>query len=391
MNIIMLEMKKVFRPLNILLVALITLISFNIFIIPEIEQLETGEPSKQDRDVGIILATKYGGIIDSKEMEDLKQIRDDKERESTEYLLRQPESEKANIKNYRDFYYGREQEFTQRREYVDIELLKEIEYRVLFEEDIYLFWELPIIEEYIDRYENVESVIDIDYYKPLGEKVVNRLEEIQASEKFITPMNDTVHSNYDEIMFWENVIVIISLIIIISPIFINDKKTKVNYIQYSSKTGRNIFKKKVITGLISTFIIVTIQLIIFFTAYKRLGTYAYWDTYINSIMSFNYFWFDLTFGQYIIMTVILLYIVSVLICLISMYISSKTISHLSLIGIQVPIAFGVIMFQLKFGTTYVTNIYMPKYTTLIIYSIIIIASIGLCLYMINKEKVLDIK
>ncbi|CEK39988.1 hypothetical protein [Paraclostridium sordellii] len=394
MNILILELKKIFKPLNLILIVLMTLIAYNRFIMPEIHILKNSQPLKQINNIGVMLANNYGSTIDSKEFEEVKKLRDDKEKIATEYLINQPESKKANIKHYKDFYNARDQDFEQRREHVDINLMKKIEERVLFEENIYLFWELPQIENYIVNYEHKNNVInrDIDYYKSIvSNRGIDRLRAIGESEKFTSPMNGTVHNNYDKLMFWETVIVIISLAIIISPIFITDNRNKINYMQYSSKIGRNIVKKKVIAGIITSFIIVTFHLIIFFIVYKQLGTFAYLDTYINSFLASGYFWFDLTFRQYIVMTVIILYIISLLTCFISMYISSRVNSYLSLIGIQIPILYGIIMMQLKFGTTSVTSILLPKYTTLGIYASIIIINMAMFLYIIKKENSIDIK
>lgn len=394
MNILILEMKKIFKPLNIILVVLITLIAYNRFIMPEIHMLKNSQPSKQIKNIGAMLANNYGSTINSKEFEEIKKIRDNKVETATEYLTKQPESKKANIKDYNDFYNAREQELGERRKYVDIKLMKKIEERVLFEENIYLFWELPQIENYITTYEHKKNFItrEIDYYKSIvSNSAIDKLREIGESENFTSPMNGIVHNNYDQLVFWETVIVIISLAIIISPIFIDDNRNKINYIQYSSQIGRNIVKKKVIAGIISSFIIVTFQIIIFFVVYKQLGTFPYLDTYINSFLSSNYFWFDLTFRQYIAMTVIILYIISLLTCSISMYISSRVNSYLSLIGIQIPILYGIIMIQLKFGTTSVTKILFPKYTTLGIYTSIIIISMAIFLCMVKKENSIDIK
>lgn len=394
MNILILELKKIFKPLNIILVVLITLIAYNRFIMPEIHMLKNSQPSKQIKNIGAMLANNYGSTINSKEFEEIKKIRDNKVETATEYLTKQPESKKANIKDYNDFYNAREQELGERRKYVDIKLMKKIEERVLFEENIYLFWELPQIENYITTYEHKKNFItrEIDYYKSIvSNSAIDKLRDIGESENFTSPMNGIVHNNYDQLVFWETVIVIISLAIIISPIFIDDNRNKINYIQYSSQIGRNIVKKKVIAGIISSFIIVTFQIIIFFVVYKQLGTFPYLDTYINSFLSSNYFWFDLTFRQYIAMTVIILYIISLLTCSISMYISSRVNSYLSLIGIQIPILYGIIMIQLKFGTTSVTKILFPKYTTLGIYTSIIIISMAIFLCMVKKENSIDIK
>lgn len=394
MNILILELKKIFKPLNIILVVLITLIGYNQFIMPEIYMFRNSQPQKQINNIGAMLANNYGCTIDNREFQEIKKMRDNKEKTATEYLTNQPESKKANIRDYKDFYYAREQDFTQRREYVDINLIKKIEERVLFEENIYLFWELPQIENYIVSYEHKKSIInrDIDYYKSIASNsVIDRLRNIGESENFTSPMNGVVHSNYDKLMFWETVIVIISLAIIISPIFITDNRNKINYIQYSTKIGRNIVKKKVIAGIITSFIIASFHIIIFFIVYNKLGTFAYLDTYINSFLASSYFWFDLTFGQYIALTIIILYIISLLTCFISMYISSRVNSYLSLIGIQVPILYGIIIMQLKFGTTNVTNILLPKYTTFEIYASIIIVNIVIFLCILKKENLVDVK
>lgn len=394
MNILVFELKKIFKPLNIILVLLTTLIAYNRFIIPEIHMLKNSQPSKQINNIGVMLSNNYGSTISINEFEEIKKIRDNKVKVATEYLIRQPESKKANIKDYNDFYNAREQDLGERRGYVDIKLMKKIEERVLFEENIYLFWELPQIENYITTYEHKKDFIakEIDYYKSIvSSSAIDKLRDIGESENFTSPMNGIVHNNYDQLIFWETVIVLISLSIIISPIFIADNRNKINYIQYSSKIGRNIVKKKVIAGIITSFIIVTFQVVIFFIVYKQLGTFPYLDTYINSFLSSNYFWFDLTFRQYIYITIIILYIISLLACFISMYISSRVNSYLSLIGIQVPILYGIIMLQLKFGTTSVTTILFPKYTTLGIYASIIMISMIISLYMGKKENSIDMK
>lgn len=393
MNILIFELKKIFKPLNVILVLLTTLIAYNRFIIPEIHMLKNSQPSKQINNIGAMLANNYGSTISINEFEEIKKTRDNKVKVATEYLIKQPESKKANIKDYNDFYNAREQGLGERRKYVDIKLMKKIEERVLFEENIYLFWELPQIENYITTYEHKKDFIakEIDYYKSIvSSSAIDKLRDIGESENFTSPMNGIVHNNYDQLIFWETVIVLISLAIIISPIFIADNRNKINYIQYSSKIGRDIVKKKVIAGIITSFIIVTFQVVIFFIVYKQLGTFPYLDTYINSFLSSNYFWFDLTFRQYIYITIIILYIISLLACFISMYISSRVNSYLSLIGIQVPILYGVIMLQLKFGTTSVTTILFPKYTTLGIYTSIIIIIMITSLYIEKKENSIDI-
>ena len=145
--------------------------------------------------------------------------------------------------------------------------------------------------------------------------------------------------NYHALIFGITLLILICVPILVIPIFINDNKNKVNYIQYSSKTGRKLFEKKIIASIVASFVLATAQLGILFVVYKANNTYMFWDCSINSAISGIASWYDITFGQYIILSVVLNYIVAFITCMISIFVSSKASTYISAIGIQIPILF----------------------------------------------------
>ncbi|MGL5329300.1 MAG: hypothetical protein ACRDD7_08530, partial [Peptostreptococcaceae bacterium] len=218
-----------------------------------------------------------------------------------------------------------------------------------------------------------------------------RHKEIRESEDVNSPLHYDIMSNYDNLNFGITLIILLSVSILVSPIFINDNKNKVNYIQYSSKIGRSMFNKKAIASILSAIMITTIQLGIFFIVYKSNNTYMFWDCSINTPINDMHSWFDMTFGDYIILSIILNYVVAILTAIISISVGSKVNNYISAIGVQIPIllAFGGIL--KGFGMFNLTTTYYPKYMLHILYGTMIIVAIFMIIKRKKYEKVMDIQ
>lgn len=101
-------------------------------------------------------------------------------------------------------------------------------------------------------------------------------------------------------------------------------------------------------------------------------------------------WYDITFGQYIILTVILTYIISIIASIITIYVSSITNTYISAIGIQIPIFFIFGYWLKDTGISYLTNMNDPKYIMHITYVVLILISSVMIIRRIKKEKIADI-
>ncbi len=177
---------------------------------------------------------------------------------------------------------------------------------------------------------------------------------------------------------------------IITPIYLRDNKDRINYLQYTSRTGRNIFKKKIFAGLLASFILVTIQFICFFSLYSTNNTHMFFNSNINSIYNTIISWYDLTFIQYISLTVIGTYILAFVITLISMLVSSIGQNYISLIGIQLPIALLACTITLRYLVNYMTDIRYPKYFLGLSYMALVLISSVLMIGRWKREKKVDL-
>lgn len=208
-----------------------------------------------------------------------------------------------------------------------------------------------------------------------NEKQEARIQNILEKGLETAVFNDVIFSNYDNYLIEPLAMtILLSLMFIITPIYIRDNRQKVNYLQYTSKLGRRIFTKKILSGLIATFIIVTLQLISFFALYSTNNTLMFLNSNINSVYNSLISWYDLTFIQYIGLTVAGIYALAFIFTLISMLVSSISQNYITVIGIQLPIALFAFIILLKHLLVRMTNIQQPKYFLGISYAILLLGS-----------------
>lgn len=384
MRVIINEIKKLLNFKSILMIGAMFFIIWSLFIGSSyIKYFPQGKPDLPHFNLSEKMLKEYGETIDKKEWKSFISDTQELEKEADEYLRNDSEAKALAITSYRDFRDKFEKGFGSNLE------VGKLHNKIMWEQENYLFWELGEREYLIDRYSQKEEWLSYRV-RVDNEKQVERLNEILESEDSHSVFNFVVFRNYNWIIGYFAIIVIITIAFVVSPIFIDDEKSKTNYLQYSSNVGRRLASKKVIAAMISSFIVSTVEIIALFIMYSKNNTLQFWNCSINGIFSDITSWFNITFGQYIILTIIILYILTFIVTGISIYVSTKAKSYIALIGIQLPVLFIICAFVKALGINEITIIGYPRYLIHIIYGVLIIASSIMIFKVINKEKVKDI-
>ena len=380
MRIIINEIKKLFNLKILLILGLIVFIICKIFISFWIEVFPNGSETP-DFNLSVQMLKDYGTTMDEKEFEDFKEKSALREKEADEYLKGDKEAQELGIKSYRELRESLDKGKTD-------EKVEALHSKIYFKDNVYLFWEMQSRESLIASYENpLNRKAEVYSSKPNKYK---RLKELEKGDQLKSVLSYVTFLNYDSLITNFSILVVVTLAFIISPIFLRDEKNKVNCLQYSSKTGRNIGSKKVISAMITAFGISTLELIVLFLMYIPNDTLQFWNCSINSKFNYMVSWFDLTFGQYIMLTILVIYIITFVVTSVSLFVSSKVKSYVALIGIQVPILGALIMFLDNIGLNHMTTINYPKYIPLIAYVVFIIISILLIINLLKNEKNRDV-
>ena len=199
MNIIFNEIKKIFRPVNVAIIILITAVIWFLFMTFNIENFPNGS-DKYIYDVSVKILNEYGTSMDKEEFEDLKKYREKRAKEASEYLLTKDVFVKSGLSTY--------DEFVNRAENKSVEKLDELYSNIMFEENNYLFWELQELDYAIDRYENKDFWIGLGGLDE-NQAQKQRHENIRNSDATYSPLNFRIMENYHALIFGITLLILI--------------------------------------------------------------------------------------------------------------------------------------------------------------------------------------
>jgi hypothetical protein len=379
MRLVYYEMKKLFNWKNILLIIMINIVMYYLFIDFHIKHFPNGRPPLDEYHLSKKMIEKYGVSIDEKEFTDLKKWYDDMVKQADQYIQSREDFAHAGIRTYEDF----------RNADHSNDELDALHSQVMFIEQVDLFWKLEALEYIMERYEMKDRWIK-GLYEEVTPKQEEKINQIIDSGTHQSILPWFVFENYNRIIKNVTIIIIVSIIVLLSPIYVSDKRNQVRLIQYTSKKGRSVFTTKMITALISTILLITVQLIGYFTIYSQNQVHMFFASKVNSIFNVVLLWYDLSFFQYIVMTVAAIYLLGIILSLFVCFISSISSNYLMVIGIQVPIFLGLVGYLLKYLIENVTTLRLPEYLAPCLYMALLFLGIIFMILRWKKEKVLDI-
>ncbi|MBU3127224.1 hypothetical protein [Clostridium tagluense] len=363
MRIVFNEIKKIFNFKMVIMIMFISLIMYYLFISFDFKYFPNGRPEKDNYKISIQMLKDYGTSMDKKEFINFKELYNKQIQEVDKYLKATPEFASAGINTYKKFK-GIDR---------NNEKLGKLHDKAVFENNVDIFWELQARENIIEEYEEINGNVD----RNLNKNQIKRYNEIVKNDSITSILPYFVFENYNNLIKNVAMLIVLSIIFMISPIYIKDSINKVNYLQYTSKTGRKIFKNKLISALMSSFIIISIHLACFFMLYSHNEVGMFLNSSINSVFNNTLSWYNINFVQYIALTIIAIYVLGFAVTLIVTFISRIAPNYITLIGVQVPITFIIITMSSKYLMDRLTNIWFPKYFLPLAYFILV--SIGLIL------------
>lgn len=377
MRIVFNEIKKIFGLRTIIMLLIISVIVYFLLISFYLKNFPNGRPEKDYNKICAQMIKDYGTSMDDKEFENFKDIYSKQVKEADKFLQSRPEFVKAGITTYEKF----------KDDVWKSSDTSKLAEKVIFEENRDIFWELQTREGIISDYERKESRSN----RPgLSEGLIQRFNEMSKSGSNRSILPWFVLENYDSIILYVTIIIVLGLLFAISPIYIRDKNNKVNYIQYTTKTGRKIFKSKLIAALISSFIIMTVYLAAAFTLYSHNKTGIYMNSSLDSFINRFEFWYNMTFRQYIVLTVAGIYIIGFALTLIGAFVSRIAPNYITIVGIQILIFFVIIKLCSEILLTRFAAAIHPKFLQPTVYIILVLAGVISIALRIKKEKAVDI-
>ena len=273
MNVILAELKKIYKLKTLVVATFICIIYFFSFMHSWVDisgERLFGPPSLDE--IARVLTQMYGPRLEPGDFESLQNY--------LEVLLAEQ-------------HYGLEHE-----------------HRIVIIKMAIDFYRANILHEYIPH---LSHIVDIRLTSPFLNVNTHMHEHISGfrySDELRNIMGSEVLKYTWQYSIRLAILSIIVNLLLVSPLIITDQTTKVHWLQYTSQLGRGIRVKQFVAMQISAIGTTTVLIAIFGGAFALNGTFIFWNNGINSFLGLSLHWLSIIYGQYILLIIGFIYILS---------------------------------------------------------------------------------
>lgn len=385
-------MKKIWNTKILLIIALICALYYLLFMEFSISNFPNGHSATEEVGYSMEMTRKFGNTIEPKELSEfVSSARKDLIEESEGYIRNDPIFANAKIYSYSDY--------AKLKEKTDLTNEESSVIMQLFGENCnYVGARLQAINTAEERYHNyTEYTISNLISENSGKKELARITMVQETKEYRNIMDGWAFENTTDYAVHLAILSVLSVLVLVSPLIVTDRTGNLHLLQYTSKQGRSILKNQFTAVILSAFLLTTLLLLIFGAVYSTNSTFVFWNNGLTSFLNFaDIFWFNLTYGQYIIIYVVLLYTLCIGASAIAFVLSRFSQNIIALILKLIPIfaLLGVLCSDV-FSHTFsndnklymITGIIGIEPVVCIIVSAVLLAA---SFFIVNREKNIDV-
>lgn len=307
MRVILNEIKKIWNFRILCILAVICVLFFIMLMEFEVTAYRKSHSNSESIFYCEELMRLYGPSITEEEMTEF--VAEERERlllEAEQYIREMPIFANVGIKSYEDLMVFRDSvddEWTQEESDANDTLFRENCDYVGFRIQALEYLESCI--GYLPRYVSGEWT-----YWNFNERDMERLREmVENGENLGIICVDTFDST---IRYTVRLAILLMLgtLVLVSPLLTSDRHSKIHYLQFSSRKGRKLIYGQLTAMVLSSVVLTTLMLLVFCGIFSLNGTGVFWNTYIGSDFNYMFPVFRLTYGQYILIIIALMYILT---------------------------------------------------------------------------------
>ncbi|MBM7839808.1 hypothetical protein JOC54_003088 [Alkalihalobacillus xiaoxiensis] len=378
MRIVWNELKKLLHWKMMLVLLGVNGILFYFLIEFDITHFPNGRPELDEYRIGIEMIEAYGPNMEATDFDDFQLRYEQQKEEADVYIQGIDELQELGITTYETFR-------NPGYELAENEKYAEINNEIYFEQGVDVFWEIQARSALLDNGSHWIDYLKLELAEGTSEQ--KQLIEGLIVEEQVPYYPAVVINNYNTFIKSVAMTVFLSLLIVQSPIFIREKAARTLPNLYTTKMGRPLFNKKLLAGFIASGIVTTLLLAVYFSIYSLNETSAYFPV---SMRSFQYsesslLWYDLTFLQYIIWTVLGIYLIGLGVTCFSQAASALMPNYVSILGVHIPLVF-VLNMAIPYLLIYVLTIRFPTWVGPSVYILLLVISAALLFFTWKRER-----
>ena len=343
MRLFMYEVRKIWTWPVLFIIVVVNVLLFKLFIAFDLTYFPNGRPALDHFVLEQQMIPLFGTSWDDEEWASFQRMYDDEVAAANAYLASDPQAIAAGLDTY-DKLNNYDVGNAAQNRYHDL---------LFFEREEPFAWRLQAFQWYMTEYEYREASIKA-YMRQVTPNETKRLQHLLENEQF-TMYSKVVLSNFDTYKTSVAIVIFISVALLISPLFIRDKLANVEPIQYATAKGRKLYRTKWWAGLGSGTLLTMLLLAIYMTLYATNDTQSHFDLPLSTFGA-SFHWYDMTFWQYIMLSVALLFLLAVVLTILTMAISTAVSTWIMLIAVQIVVLFIMIAVGAAFVVQHPTDL-----------------------------------
>jgi len=393
MRIFLYEMKKIWNIKLLVVIALLCALFYSIFMEAYIKYFSNGHSQTEEIAYSIEMTQRYGPTLEADEYSEfITTTREKLISEAETYIKNMRIFSEAGIHTFEDY-----EKIYNKRDRTALE--EEATWTLLGEESNFVRFKLQAIGNIEARFYNYpEYALERLASKAKSDKGLARIREIQETEEYRNIMDGWVFDN--TVSYTSNlaILAVLAVLIFVSPLVVSDRTRNVHLLQYTAKHGRRILKRQLIAVILSAFLLTTALILIFGTIYSSNGTWPFWNNGLTSFLNLKVdaFWFDITYGQYIIAYIVMLYMLCLSAAAIAFVLSRFSQNPVTLILKLIPVfaVLGVLGVSVYYCTFSFDNILSVATGIVgiepIVCGIVLLAGLAAALFVVRREKRVEV-
>lgn len=320
MRLLWLELKKCMTWPILGLVIVLNVLLYSLLVGFHFDYFPNGHPSTEIFNIELEMVEKYGETIEDYELLEMKAAYENSKQEVNDFLKNEPTMQKIGIETLEQY-----QEALQTNSY-SVERLN------LGNLDGFkTMWQFNAYSWIMERIEDKRYVFYSDDIS--SKKELKRIEQLRENDSYQVYGSDII-GNFLAIAKNVTIVMLFTILIVLSPLYLRDRARSVTPLQYSSKRGRKTFLTKWCAGSILASALVIILMGIYSYLYKGNGTQPFFYLQLYRI-NYNPYWYDFTFAQFITCIVVLMLWICGVFGVFTMICSALSKSYLVLMASQI--------------------------------------------------------
>lgn len=343
------ELKKIWRPGLLAVLLLLGFVFYTMYLDFYITYFPNGPQYAGVYEVAKEWVAEYGTTLEPEEIDEIKADLPALRAQADAYVAGYPRCQQYGIDSYKAFqsFYADnvtrmsgELTENQQTKYQDAMI---IENYLQSDDTDNIYGRMYATNLYLEQYE-VAAAKGADTVTRAYDEGYTDKEYMHASNTFygadnawrniLPPEVPEATSTYlGYLLIW----MVLSVCLLLSPVLVHDRMRNMHSLQWCSKKGRGILFTQFGVAMLSSFLLTTLNLLIFGSLFAVNGTSAFWDCRMYSFMFTSFSWPNWTYGTWCAVLVLMCYLVSMGIGALAFFLSRYSGNYVAMLLKLIPL------------------------------------------------------